>query len=428
MGFLKLSYHNAGSELNSTTGNYEMHNRQYDPVLGRMTAVDPMASKYASLTPYNYAFNDPVYFNDPLGDDPYRLDGGRSYYDDRQRTYYDAHSGMYGSVFTKYGVGPNFGPNYIADARAVNNGQMSLEEYAARHGTGSGFTGYDGSAQYARANRRDRDASMYSGMRSNDGFFGIYGPGDGGALRSFTNYMVAGAHAAAARRDGLNIIFQAYFEAENDALTMYKVSEGRITQRLSIKMGQQMLASSSGQIGMTIEEQWQIFFESILSQQTQTRPDFATLSANYPGSKVSRADLLNAIGGKVKWNFDNNPADYANTCAIRMSKALNDSGHLIPFIKGQTGSGDNGNWYFYRVSDLVSYVNTTFGSADITNATSAGLQNQNGIIFFEVSGWGDASGHVDIWNGTGCGTKCYWPGSSNLNGATMTNASLWLLN
>ena len=37
---------NAGSKLNEQTGNYEMFFREYDPVLGRMTAVDPMAGKY----------------------------------------------------------------------------------------------------------------------------------------------------------------------------------------------------------------------------------------------------------------------------------------------------------------------------------------------------------------------------------------------
>jgi RHS repeat-associated protein len=62
--------YNSGSELNTTTNNYEMFFREYDPALGRMNAVDPMASKYASLTPYNYAFSNPVAFNDPSGADP----------------------------------------------------------------------------------------------------------------------------------------------------------------------------------------------------------------------------------------------------------------------------------------------------------------------------------------------------------------------
>lgn len=61
---------NGGTELNTTSSLYDLAFRNYDPVLGRMNGVDPMASKYASLTPYNYSFNDPVTFNDPSGADP----------------------------------------------------------------------------------------------------------------------------------------------------------------------------------------------------------------------------------------------------------------------------------------------------------------------------------------------------------------------
>jgi RHS repeat-associated protein len=61
---------NGGTELNSTTALYDLHYRNYDPVLGRMNQVDPLASKYAATTPYNFAFNDPANYNDPLGDDP----------------------------------------------------------------------------------------------------------------------------------------------------------------------------------------------------------------------------------------------------------------------------------------------------------------------------------------------------------------------
>ncbi|MGM9475209.1 DUF6443 domain-containing protein [Pedobacter sp. GSP4] len=42
--------------------------RMYDPALGRFIAVDPIAEASESLTGYQYALNNPVIFNDPLGD------------------------------------------------------------------------------------------------------------------------------------------------------------------------------------------------------------------------------------------------------------------------------------------------------------------------------------------------------------------------
>ncbi len=61
---------NGGTELNTTTALYDLEYRNYDPVLARMTQVDPMASKYASWSPYNYSFNSPAVFSDPDGADP----------------------------------------------------------------------------------------------------------------------------------------------------------------------------------------------------------------------------------------------------------------------------------------------------------------------------------------------------------------------
>src|SRR5690606_27120592 len=60
--------YNAGSELNGNSGWYETFFRGYDPVLGRFMQVDPMSSALPSHSPYNFALNDPVYFNDPNGD------------------------------------------------------------------------------------------------------------------------------------------------------------------------------------------------------------------------------------------------------------------------------------------------------------------------------------------------------------------------
>jgi RHS repeat-associated protein len=59
--------YNAASELNQTSGWYEMFYRNYDPVIARFTGVDPLATKYASLSGYHYAYDNPVRFNDPSG-------------------------------------------------------------------------------------------------------------------------------------------------------------------------------------------------------------------------------------------------------------------------------------------------------------------------------------------------------------------------
>jgi RHS repeat-associated protein len=127
--------YNAGSELNKTTSNYEMFFREYDPALGRMTSVDPVAGKYSSLTPYNYAFNTPVNLNDPSGADPYgrstlrdwaannRLDGGRIYQDADGGMY---GSGVFGSAFIRYGPGDGGALTDLVDFMAAGALQARL--------------------------------------------------------------------------------------------------------------------------------------------------------------------------------------------------------------------------------------------------------------------------------------------------------------
>ncbi|MGB5979600.1 MAG: RHS repeat-associated core domain-containing protein, partial [Cyclobacteriaceae bacterium] len=46
---------------------YSTMYREYDPALGRFHAIDPMASSFATWTPYMYGYNDPVNANDPNG-------------------------------------------------------------------------------------------------------------------------------------------------------------------------------------------------------------------------------------------------------------------------------------------------------------------------------------------------------------------------
>ena len=61
--------YDAGNELedNFDVNYYETPYRNYDPQIGRFTSVDPLAEWYYHGSTYQYAANDPIYFNDPSG-------------------------------------------------------------------------------------------------------------------------------------------------------------------------------------------------------------------------------------------------------------------------------------------------------------------------------------------------------------------------
>src|SRR5690606_13910211 len=66
--------YNEGSELQDDLGLgvFQTQFRMLDPAIGRWWQVDPKADfeSLVSWTPYNYSFNNPIRWNDPLGDCP----------------------------------------------------------------------------------------------------------------------------------------------------------------------------------------------------------------------------------------------------------------------------------------------------------------------------------------------------------------------
>ena len=62
-----LHLYNEGSEFNNLTKNYEAVFRRYDPALGRFNTIDALADFFWDWNPYQYAYNNPVFWNDPLG-------------------------------------------------------------------------------------------------------------------------------------------------------------------------------------------------------------------------------------------------------------------------------------------------------------------------------------------------------------------------
>lgn len=131
-------------------------------------------------------------------------------------------------------------------------------------------------------------------------------------------------------------------------------------------------------------------------------PKFEDLDAYYPFISDPQEVIRD-----INPAYCNNP-DYANTCAMRISKSLNYcSGNEIPRLKTLlTIPGVDKKRYAVRVSELKKYMLSKYGAPMVLNASPTGvidnspIQAKQGIIAFDVAGWTDASGHFTLWNGT----------------------------
>jgi hypothetical protein len=102
------------------------------------------------------------------------------------------------------------------------------------------------------------------------------------------------------------------------------------------------------------------------------------------------------------------------------SYTLNYSGVIVTRGLWKTVSGADGKWYIYRVSDLLKFLEFSFGNPDktIKNPNTSDFAGIQKILIFNVN-WQDASGHATLWNGISCSDHCYFP--------IAQEASIWIL-
>lgn len=140
------------------------------------------------------------------------------------------------------------------------------------------------------------------------------------------------------------------------------------------------------------------------------QPNFQLMWDSYPDhEQFPTLSALHAfIGGQVdKATTSPGFGPTGNTCAMRMSRALNYgsmpiSGRLASSLNLHTLTGADRKLYLFRVRELRTYLSNAIGVSPIRVKKDfpTAFERKRGIVAFTVSGWSDASGHVALWNGS----------------------------
>jgi len=149
-------------------------------------------------------------------------------------------------------------------------------------------------------------------------------------------------------------------------------------------------------------------------------PSVDEMVKQYP-SRENRDEVAQLIGGTVGENIlDPNYQAYKNTCAIRVSYALNYAGDPIPAgggiraaggVRIRTDKGGDAKWYIYSTYDLRQYLTRRYNHPKRFkgDASADDLKDIQGIIEF-------AYYHVDVWDGSSCAGHAYFGDSHVVNG------------
>jgi hypothetical protein len=140
-----------------------------------------------------------------------------------------------------------------------------------------------------------------------------------------------------------------------------------------------------------------------------SQPNFDLMWKNFPDHVQwkTMGELYRHIGGDltgaISWEgFGEN----GNTCATRMSRALNYGGlpielKLLKSSKLNWLKGGDNKYYIYRVRELKIYLKAALGAPSLDKKAPFGdvIAGKKGIVAMDVRGWGNASGHVALWDG-----------------------------
>ena len=144
---------------------------------------------------------------------------------------------------------------------------------------------------------------------------------------------------------------------------------------------------------------------------------FTALRDSYPTEDRDAffTDVLQGSWSKLK-----DEENYKNTCALRMSVALNRTGVAIPDAvwssDGKFSAGD-GSRLLAKVLSMLKLLDATFGDpwgmskkAGVPFDLAKNVPKWTGVLAYRFpEKLAQARGHVDLWDGTSCHFDCPAP-------------------
>lgn len=105
------------------------------------------------------------------------------------------------------------------------------------------------------------------------------------------------------------------------------------------------------------------------------------------------------------------------------------TGVPIPSSGYAVVSGADKKWYLFRVNEMMTFLERTFGIPDRTAKSPypAHFSGLKGLLVVKGNGWTNARGHVTLWSGSHCSDSCHLSLDPDNGTFVPEVASLWKL-